>query len=146
MMNDEFIITPKILNRIVEISHKLGTLQIEFERNLHLRKENRIRSIHSSLAIENNSLTMEQVTAVIEGKWVLGHPKEIREVKNAYDAYDEILSYNPYSITDLLKAHRLLTDDLTEGAGEFRSRDVGIYNAAGQLVHMGARPQFVENL
>ncbi|MCP0888124.1 Fic family protein, partial [Ligilactobacillus sp. WILCCON 0076] len=68
----------------------------QVERNLKLRKENRIKSIHSSLAIENNSLSVEQITAIIEGKRVFGNPKEIREVKNAYDAYEEILALNPY--------------------------------------------------
>lgn len=84
-MKPPFTITNTMLNLIVKISHKLGTLQIEYKRNLHLRKENRIRSIQSSLAIENNSLTIEQVTAILDGKRVLGHPQEIQEVKNAYD-------------------------------------------------------------
>ncbi len=141
-----FSITSKMLNLVVEISHKLGTLQVDFERHLHLRKNNRLRSIQASLAIENNSLTIEQVTDIIDGKRVLGHPKEIREVQNAYDAYDDILTYDPYSVSDFLKAHRLLTQDLVKEAGEFRSKDVGIYNTQGQLVHMGARPQFVEYL
>ena len=145
-MKPPFSITNKMLNRIVEISHKLGQLQVQYERNLHLRKENRIRSIQSSLAIENNSLTLEQVTAIIEGKRVLGPPKEIQEVKNAYDAYEEILTYNPYSINDFLKAHQLLTQTIVNQAGEFRAKDVGIYTSDGQLVHMGARPQFVEKL
>lgn len=141
-----FSITTKMLNLVVEISHKLGTLQLDFERNLHLRKNNRLRSIHASLAIEANSLTLEQVTDIIEGKRVLGHPKDIREVQNAYDAYDEMINYSPYSVRDFLKAHKLLTTDLVKEAGKFRSKDVGIYNTQGQLVHMGARPQFVEQL
>lgn len=141
-----FTITSKMLNLVVEISHKLGTLQVEFERNLHLRKNNRLRSIQASLAIEANSLTLEQVTDIIEGKRVLGHPKDIREVQNAYDAYDEMMNYDPYSIKDFLKAHKYLTTDLINEAGVFRSKDVGIYNSSGQLIHMGARPQFVENL
>lgn len=141
-----FTITSKMLNLVVEISHKLGTLQVEFERNLHLRKNNRLRSIQASLAIEANSLTLEQVTDIIEGKRVLGHPKDIREVQNAYDAYDEMMNYDPYSIKDFLKAHQFLTANLVNEAGEFRSKDVGIYNSNGQLIHMGARPQFVENL
>ncbi|WP_373098951.1 MULTISPECIES: Fic family protein [Pasteurellaceae] len=135
-----------MLNQIVDISHKLGTLQTQYARNLHLRKENRLRSIQSSLAIENNSLTIEQVTDIVNGKRVLGHPKDIREVKNAYEAYDEILTYNPYSLSDFLKAHALLTEGLVNEAGCFRSQDVGIYTAKGELVHMGARPQFVEKL
>lgn len=146
MSKPPFQITNTILNLTVQISHLLGTLQVEFERNLHLRKENRIRSIQSSLAIENNSLSIEQVTEIIAGKRVLGHPKEIQEVKNAYDAYDEIMTYNPYSITDFLKAHQLMTQNVVYESGCFRSKDVGIYTAQGELVHMGARPQFVEKL
>ncbi|MGX2969086.1 Fic family protein [Ursidibacter sp. B-7004-1] len=145
-MKPPFSITNSMLNKVVAISHKLGTLQTQYERNLHLRKENRIRSIQSSLAIENNSLTLEQVTAIIEGKRVLGHPREIQEVKNAYDAYDEMMSYDPYSIDDFLKAHQLLTQGIVNQTGQFRSKDVGIYNSSGQLIHMGARPQFVEKL
>lgn len=141
-----FSISPKMLNLIVAISHKLGTLQVDYERNLHLRKNNRLRSIHASLAIESNSLSLEQVTDIIDGKRVLGHPKDIREVQNAYDAYDEMLNYDPYSIQDFLNAHRLITQDLIKQAGEFRSGDVGIYNTDGKLIHMGARPQFVEKL
>lgn len=145
-MKPPFIITNHILNLMVEISHIIGRLQFQYERNLHLRKENRIRSIQSSLAIENNSLTIEQVTDIINGKRVLGSPKEIREVKNAYDAYEEILNYNPYSINDFLKAHGLLTEGIVGRAGGFRHKDVGIFAADGTLLHMGARPQFVPDL
>ncbi len=145
-MKPPFSITNHILNSIVEISHLIGRLQFQYERNLHLRKENRIRSIQSSLAIENNSLTLEQVTDIINGKRVLGSPKEIREVKNAYDAYEEILNFNPYSITDFLKAHGLLTQDLVNQSGGFRHKDVGIFAASGDLLHIGASPQFVPDL
>ncbi|KPN70902.1 Fic family protein [Neisseria sp. 83E34] len=145
-MKPPFSITNHILNLIVEISHIIGRLQFQYERNLYLRKENRIRSIQSSLAIENNSLTIEQVTDIINGKRVLGNPKEIQEVKNAYDAYEEILNFNPYRIGDFLKAHGLLTEGIVRQAGGFRHKDVGIFAADGTLLHMGARPQFVPDL
>ena len=145
-MKPPFNITTKILNLSVEISLIIGELQLEMERNLHLRRENRLRSIQSSLAIENNSLTLEQVTAIIEGKRVLGKPQEIQEVKNAFAAYEMILSYNPYSTEDFLKAHQLMTDTLIEHAGEFRQKDVGIFDTKGNVVHMGARPRFVQSL
>ena len=145
-MKPPFTVTNSMLNKVVEISKTIGNLEFQIEKDLKLRKENRIKSIHSSLAIEQNSLTIEQITAIIDGKRVLGHPKEIREVQNAYDAYDDILTYDPYSVSDFLKAHRLLTQDLVKEGGEFRSKDVGIYNTQGQLVHMGTRPQFVEYL
>ena len=113
---------------------------------MKLRKENRIKSIHSSLAIENNSLTEKQVTDIIDGKRVLGDPKEIREVKNAYDAYEEILTLDPYRQKDFLKAHRLLTAGIVNEAGKYRSRDVGIFDEMGNVVHMGARPQYLQAL
>ena len=135
-----------MLNDMVEISSLIGQLQVQQERNLALRRESRIQSIQSSLAIENNSLTLEQVTAILDGKRVLGPPEEIQEVKNAYQAYEEILAYDPFSVNDFLKAHQLLTQGLVRQTGCFRSKDVGIYNAQGKVIHVGARPQFVPGL
>ncbi|MDE7022915.1 MAG: Fic family protein, partial [Ligilactobacillus sp.] len=114
--------------------------------DLKLRKENRIQSIHSSLAIENHSRTEKQVTDIIDGKRVLGDPKEIREVKNAYDAHEEILTLDPYRQKDFLKAHRLLTAGIVNEAGKYRSRDIGIFDEIGNVVHMGARPQYLQAL
>lgn len=135
-----------MLNQIVEISKVLGHLEFQVERNLKMRKENRIKSIHSSLAIENNSLTIEQITDIIDGKRVLGNPKEIKEVKNAYEAYEEILTMNPYSQKDFLHAHALLTKGIVNEPGSYRSTDVGIFDGAGNVVHMGARPQFIQGI
>lgn len=145
-MKPPFNLTNAMLNNMVEISRLIGHLQFQHERNLALRRASRIQSIRSSLAIENNSLSLEQVTAILDGHRVLGSPKEIQEVKNAYEAYEEVLTYNPFSVNDFLKAHRLLTHDLVRQSGRFRSGDVGIYNAEGQVVHVGARPQFVPGL
>jgi Fic family protein len=145
-MKPPFSITNKMLNLIVEITQATTRLEIEHERNLHLRKENRIRSIHSSLAIENNSLSLAQVTDIINGKRVLGPPKEIQEVKNVYEAYEIVFKLNPYSIDDLLTAHGLMTKDLVKESGRFRREDVGVYDSYGNVVHIGARPQFVYNL
>ena len=131
---------------MVEITQKTTRLELEKERNLHLRKENRIRSIHSSLAIEKNSLTLEQVTDVINGKRVLGKPQEIKEVQNAYEAYEKIFTFNPWSETDFLAAHQLLMKSLIREEGSFRNGDVGIYDSDGNVVHVGARPQFVPDL
>ena len=144
-MTPNYKITEEILNLVQKIS-ELAT-QLSFEtRELHLRKENRIRSIQSSLAIENNSLSLEQVTDVIEGKRVLGPLKDIHEVQNAYEAYEKVFRLNPYSIDDFLLAHRLLTQDLVKHPGQFRLGDVGVFDGAGKVVHLGARPQFVPNL
>lgn len=145
-MTPPFSLNNTILNLLVEISHKFGFLQFEYERNLHLRRQNRLRAIQSSLAIENNSLSFEQVSDIIEGKTVFAPPKEIQEVKNAYQLYDEIARFDPYSIPHFLQAHQLMMKEIITDAGEFRTGDVGIFNAGGGLVHMGARPQFVEKL
>ena len=135
-----------MLHQVIEISRVLGILEFRVKSDLKLRKENRIKSIHSSLASENNSLTEKQVTDIIDGKRVLGDPKEIREVKNAYDAYEEILTLDPYRQKDFLKAHRLLTAGIVNEAGKYRSRDVGIFDEMGNVVHMGARPQYLQAL
>lgn len=103
--------------------------------NPHLRRKNRIRTIHSSLAIEHNSLTIDQVTAIIDGKRVLGNPNEIKEIRNAYDAYELILQLNPLSIDDLLKAHNLMMDGLIPENGQFRTKDAGISDNK-ELIHV----------
>ena len=99
--------TDKITNLIAAVSEQLGQIKILSRGNLtpHLRKENRIRTIHSSLAIEHNSLSLELVTAIIDGRRILGNPVEIKEVKNAYTTYEMMLALDPYSVDDLLKAH-----------------------------------------
>lgn len=145
-MKPPFTLTNTMLHQVIEISRVLGILEFSVKSDLKLRKENRIKSIHSSLAIENNSLTEKQVTDIIDGKRVLGDPKEIREVKNAYDAYEEILTLDPYRQKDFLKAHRLLTAGIVNEAGKYRSRDVGIFDEIGNVVHMGARPQYLQAL
>ena len=143
-MTPNFTITNVMLNLIVEISAIAGQLSLE-KRDLHLRKENRIRSIQSSLAIENNSLSLEQVTQIINGKRVLGSPKDIHEVENAYQAYEQAFLLDPYDYRDLLKAHKLLTDGLIKETGKFRSKDIAVYSGEN-IVHLGARAEFVPKL
>ncbi len=145
-MKPPFTLTNTMFHQVIEISRILGIIEFRVKSDLKLQKENRIKSIHSSLAIENNSLTEKQVTDIIDGKRVLGDPKEIREVKNAYDAYEEILTLDPYRQKDFLKAHRLLTAGIVNEAGKYRSRDVGIFDEMGNVVHMGARPQYLQAL
>lgn len=132
-----FIITARSINLISEISEKLGMLTAYSEDPLHveLRRANRIKTIHSSLAIENNSLSIEQITAIIEGKRVLGAPDEIQEVKNAVQAYDLLLELNPYEEKDLLRAHRLMMSDLVKRNGKYRSGGVGIFDGK-EIVHV----------
>ena len=132
-----FVITSKSINLIAEISEKIGILTALSETPLHveLRKENRIKTIHSSLAIENNSLSIEQITAIIEGKRVLGAPNEIQEVKNAVQAYELLLDLNPYKEEDLLRAHRLMMSDLVDRNGKYRKDGVGIFDG-NDVVHI----------
>lgn len=132
-----FHMTDKIMNLVADVSEQIGRIKVLSHGNVnpHLRKENRIRTIHSSLAIEHNSLSLEQVTAVINGKHILGNPNEIREVKNAYDTYEMMLVLNPYSVKDLLKAHKMMMKDLIPENGKFRSGGVGVFDG-DVVVHM----------
>lgn len=132
-----YTITPSIVNLVAAISEKIGRYTVLAEQRLtpHLRRENRIRTIHASLAIENNTLTLEQVTAVIEGKRVLGHPREIQEVRNAFAAYEALEDWHADSERDLLLAHEVLMRGLMDEAGCYRSGGVGIFQGK-QLVHM----------
>lgn len=109
-----FHMTDKITFLIAEISEQVGRITVLQERTIspHLRRENRIRTIHSSLAIEHNSLSLEQVTAILDGKRVLGNPNEIKEVQNAYEAYDLMQCLDPSSVNDLLKTHKLMMNGL----------------------------------
>ena len=136
-----------IIQLISEISEQVGIVTIKNEDiiNPHLRRNNQIKTIHSSLAIENNTLSLEQVTDVINGKRILGAPNEIREVKNAYEAYNILLSFDPLKISDLLKAHKILMMDLAKESGQFRSGGVGIF-AGDTLVHMAPPADLVPKL
>ena len=132
-----FQITEKMTVLIGEISEEIGRMSIFQEKfsNPHLRRENRIKTIHSSLAIEHNSLSLEQVTAILDGKRVLGNPNEIKEVKNAYEAYELLTKLNPFSVKDLLDAHRLMMNGLVKENSKFRSQEVGIF-AGRKVVHI----------
>lgn len=143
-----FEITEAALSDVMEISELVG--KISSTQNLStspiLRRQNRIRTIYSSLAIERNTLSLEQVTAVLSGKRVLAPPKDIAEVKNAYEIYDHLAELNPYSIDDLLLAHRTMMQGLVHEAGEFRSRPVGVVDNQGNVLHFGTLPQYVPYL
>ena len=142
-----YTITPKSIGLVAKIAEMIGELQGsgEYARNLHLRKVNRLRSIQSSLAIENNSLSLDQVSDIVNGNLVLGKPSEIREVKNAYEAYEHLLEYNPYDTNDFLKAHGYITAGLVDSAGMFKSKGVGVFSG-NQLIHAGAKADFVPKL
>jgi Fic family protein len=132
-----FRISNAALNRVAQISELLGRWSVAGGASLapQLRRENRIRTIQASLAIENNSLSLEQVTAVLDGKRVLGKPREIQEVRNAFVAYEEMGGWTPGSRENLLSAHGLLMAGLMDAPGRLRRGDVGIYRGK-KLVHM----------
>ena len=139
-----FHLTDEMISLTSEISVAVGTAEILHKEriNPHLRRENRIRTIHSSLAIEQNSLSLEQVTAIIDGKHVIGSADEITEVRNACRAYNLMPKLNPLSVDDLLKAHRIMMDGLAAENGKFRSGGVGIFNGP-ELVHLAPPAEFV---
>lgn len=139
-----FHMTDKMTSLIAEISEQVGRITVLQEGTIspHLRRENRIRTIHSSLAIEHNSLSLEQVTAILDGKRVLGNPNEIKEVQNAYEAYELMLRLNPASVDDLLKAHKLMMNGLVSENGRFRSGGVGVFDGE-VLIHMAPPVEFV---
>lgn len=111
-----------------------------------MRRTNRIRTIHGSLAIEQNTLSLEQVTAVLNGKQVLAPPKDIAEVKNAYEIYERLEELDPYSVDDLLTAHSIMTRSLVDESGVFRSKPVGVVDQEGHVLHFGTLPQYVPDL
>ena len=134
-----FKITEKILGLVAEISEQVGILNTSIGGNLPsptLRKKNQIKTIHSSLAIENNSLTLKQVTDIIDGKHVLGAPDEIQEVKNAVEAYHLISQLDAFKEKDLLKAHALMMKELVRHAGSYRQDGVGVFDSHGNCLHM----------
>ena len=139
-----FSMTDDITVLVSEISEEIGRISVMHEGlgRPHLRRRNRIRTIHSSLAIEHNSLTIDQVTSIIDGKRVLGNPNEIREVRNAFEAYDLMLELDPLSVNDLLKAHGLMMAGLVPENGRFRSRGVGLFNGE-KIIHMAPPTEFV---
>lgn len=143
-----FTITSTMVDYISSIMEKIGKLdkQSNFNKMPHLRRNNRILSIHSSLAIEANSLTFNQVKDVILGKKVIGPQNEIQEVLNAYAAYNMINDVNPYSIKDLKKIHGVMTDKLIIESGEFRKGNEGVFDETGKCIHVCPPPDKVPEL
>ena len=140
-MNDRYAppyrITPGILHSIEQIGEALGNLRLHSESVAVpiLRRGNRIKTVQASLAIEGNSLSLEQVTAVLSGKRVLAQPREIQEVRNAFAAYEKLSDWTAHSRADLLAAHGLLMAGLVDETGRFRSGGVGIQRG-GEVVHI----------
>ncbi len=142
-----YTISNKMLELVSEISEKIGKINShrELESRPHLRRNNRIQSIHSSLKIEANSLSLSEVRDVINGHLVLGDQKEIQEVKNAYKAYEHIPDINPFSITDLKKIHGIMTYRTVNESGVFRKGDEGVFSG-DTCIFVAPPPQMVDSL
>lgn len=147
--NPPFEISNIMIALISEISELIGQIKstAALDKNPTLRRRNRIMTIHSSLCIEQNTLTIEQVTAVLGGKQVLAPLKDIEEVKNAYEIYENLDLLDPYSCYDLLKAHSVMMRGLVQECGEFRSKTVGVADSnTGKIIHFGTLPAYVPEL
>ncbi len=147
MPTPPFTVSAKAINLISEISALLErhNIALEAEGGLRLRKANRIKTIHSSLAIEGNTLTEEEVSDIINGKNVVAPIRQIQEVKNAIRVYDEYTELNPFSEKDLLRAHGIMMQSLADDAGRYRSGGVGVFGEKG-IVHMAPGPNMVPQL
>ena len=131
-----FEISNEMLKKVSDIMEKIGKLDsfTNLDKTPYLRKQTKINSVHSSVAIENNPLSLEQVKDVINGKLVIGEQKDIQEVKNAYKAYEMLKDINPYSINDLKKVHGVMTFLVEEVSGEFRTTSEGVFDDNGNCI------------
>lgn len=144
MKDPPFEITQSILIHTTEISEMVGALSTSrLSASPVLRRVNRIRTIQGTLAIEQNTLSIEQVTAVLGGKRVLAPPKDIAEVRNAYTVYEALNEFDPYSVDSLLTAHATMMHGLIDDAGLFRSGAVGVVDQSGNILHIGTLPRYV---
>jgi Fic family protein len=147
MKRPPYELTGKIMHLVVAISEKIGEVSALHlnKPTLELRKKNRIKTIQSSLEIEGNSLSTEQVTAILENKRVLAPRKDILEVQNAIRVYEQIAAFSPYSFSSLCKAHKVLMKGLTEYPGRCRGRNVGIAKGS-KMAHLAPPPALVPSL
>ena len=142
-----YTISNHMLELVSSISEKVGriTSHKDLEAKPHLRRNNRIRSIHSSLKIEANSLSLDEVRDVINGHIVLGDKKEIQEVKNAYAAYDEISKIDPGSIEELKRIHGIMTYLTVKESGDFRKGEEGVFSGE-KCIFVAPTPNMVPAL
>jgi len=143
-MQPPYQITHSILTRTASISEKIGAIKSYFleKSSPLLRKQNKIKTIHSSLKIEGNTLTQEQITAIIENKRVIGPRKDIKEVLNAVKVYDQLALFDPFSSKSFLSAHNLLLDGLIENPGKYRNQNVGVFQGS-RVAHIAPPPDNV---
>ena len=148
MYKPPFTITSKILNLSISISQKVENISSyqSLKRMPTLRRNNRIKSIHSSLAIEANSLSLDQVRDVIDGNPVIGPQKEINEVKDAYEAYQIIEEYDAFKEKDLLKAHGIIARSIDKEFGKYRSHSEGVVDENGNVIHVAPSEKMVPTL
>ena len=146
-MKPPYNITPKILKLITSISEKIGEVNANYlnKPSPKLRKQNKIKTIHSSLRIEGNTLTEEQITALLDNKRIIGPKKDINEVLNAIGLYDNLEKINPYSEKHFLKAHKDLMIGLLENPEEYRTKDVGIVKGS-KIEHLAPSSERVPYL
>ena len=142
-----YTITDTILSLVAQIAARIDVLTIQkgMEQNPKLRRLNRLRSIHSSLAIENNSLSLEQISALFDGKSVLAPAQDICEAQNAFEVYDKLLEFDPYDLLDLRAAHKILMKDLVKEPGNFRSGSMGVVRG-NEVVHIAPPADNVSGL
>ncbi len=147
-----YTLTPAIISLIAQISEKLRQLsalqdkdQHAQENSLRLRRINRIKSIQGSLAIEGNTLTQAQITAVLEGKTIIAPVREVQEARNAIKAYDQLTQYQASNEQDLLNAHQTLMQGLIEDAGQYRAAGVGVMKGK-EVIHLAPPAQRVNGL
>ncbi len=147
IMTPPYSITPEILRLVESITLKLGEINARYlsKPAPQLRKENRIRTIHASLGIEGNSLRLDQITALLNGKKVIGPQRDIMEVRNAIDAYEQLESFNPFSLKSFLTAHGILMRDLVSDAGKWRRASVGIVHGS-KVAHVAPSASHVQGL
>lgn len=147
MYTPPFTISTDAINLIAEISAQVERYAIRLEQNdnLRLRKANRIKTIHSSLAIEGNTLTEDEVKEIIEGKTVVAPLRQVQEVRNAIKTYELYPSLDPFKVKDLLKAHETMMIALIDDAGKFRHGGVGVYSEKG-LIHVAPPAERVPGL
>ena len=146
-MKPPYIITEKILTLIAFISEKIGEINANhlYKPNTELRKKNRIKTIQSSLEIEGNTLTEEQITALLENKRIIAPAKDILEVQNAIEVYKDLKIFNPNKIKDLELAHSILMRNLVEKPGKFRTTNVGIVKGS-KVEHLAPGGTMVKGL
>ena len=132
-----YTVTPKIVSLVAEICEALGRMSaLQSPQELRLRRINRIRTVHGSLAIEGNTLTEEQISAIIDGKRVVAPLREIQEVRNAVKVYDQFMEWEATNDDELLKAHEILMSGLLDAPGQYRTKAVGIMGGEKDIIHM----------